>query len=330
VPATPPPSPPALFLVGPTASGKSALAARVAARAGMEVVSMDSMQVYRGIPVVSAQPEAELLAMAPHHLLEVADPTRDFDTATYVALCREVIASARARGRTCLFCGGTALYFRALVEGLSPVPSRSAPLRGELVDLERREGPGSLHRLLARIDPVAAARLHPNDTRRLVRALEIERLAGVPMTELFALPREPVVPGFVAVGIDVPRADLYRRIDERVDGMWRAGLVDEIRRLAARLPPGRLTIKQAIGYVQVTGHLEGRHSEAEALRLVKRDTRRFAARQIRQLRQDPRITWVPAPAAGAADPGALDEAAERVLSVHAAGADAAGHPRRQS
>lgn len=279
-----------VVLVGATATGKSAVGARVAARAGLEVVSMDSMQVYRGIPIVSAQPEPELLAMAPHHLLEIADPAAHFDTAMYLARVREALGAIHARGRGAILVGGTALYYRSLVRGLSDLPAADEALRAELIESERGD-PGALHRALSAADPLTAARLHPNDTRRLVRALEVLELSGRPLSALVAQPKRPLLADFVAVGIAAPRDRLYARIDMRVERMWAAGLVGEIARLHAALPPGRHTVQQAIGYPQIVGHLEGRHDEAEARRLVMRDSRRFARRQLMQFQGEPAVRW---------------------------------------
>ena len=280
-----------LVLVGATATGKSAVAARVAAARNLEVVSMDSMQVYRGIPVVTAQPEPELLAQAPHHLLEIADPAAHFDTAMYLDACRAALDGIHARGRAALLAGGTPMYYRSLVHGLSGLPGSEPALRAQLIAEEEQGGPGTLHRKLAAVDGPSAARLHPNDIRRLVRALEVHALSGRPQSALFAEPKHPLLVDFVAVGLAAPRAALYARVDARVERMWRAGLVDEIRGLRARLPPGRHTVQQAIGYPQIAGFLDGAHDEAEARRLVQRDTRRFARRQILQFTAEPSVRW---------------------------------------
>lgn len=285
--------PKVLVLVGATATGKSAVAARLAEACGLEVVSMDSMQVYRGIPVVSAQPEPELLKRAPHHLLEIADPGAHFDTAMYLDACRAAIADIHARGRAALLAGGTPMYYRSLVHGLSALPTSDEGLRAQLIADQEREGPGHLHRRLSEVDPASALRLHPNDTRRLVRALEVHALSGRPQSVLFAEPKVPLIEHFLAAGIAAPRDVLYPRIDARVEAMWAAGLVDEIRRLRSRLPPGRHTVQQAIGYPQVAAFLDGEHDEAEAKRLVQRDTRRFARRQILQFQAETTVNWTP-------------------------------------
>lgn len=280
-----------LLLVGATATGKSAVAARVAAARDLEVVSMDSMQVYRGIPVVSAQPEPALTAMAPHHLLEIADPGAHFDTAMYLDAVRAALDDIHSRGRGAILAGGTPMYYRSLVHGLSDLPGSDEALRARLIDEEARGGPGTLHAKLAAVDAPSAARLHPNDTRRLVRALEVHALSGRPQSALFAEPKRPLLTDFRAVGIAAPRPALYARIDARVDAMWAAGLVNEIRGLRAALPPGRHTIQQAIGYPQIAGFLDGAHDEAEAKRLVQRDTRRFARRQILQFEAEESVRW---------------------------------------
>jgi len=284
----------ALFLVGPTACGKTALAAQIASRAGLEVISMDSMQVYRDIPIVSAQPDEEDLSKARHHLLAQIDPWEPFDTAHYVDRCSRVMEEVRGRGNACLFAGGTALYYHALTVGLSPLPGANPQLRRRLMDQADREGAGALHRLLEQTDPPTAARLHPNDVRRLVRALEICETSGCSLSSLLALPKRPLVRRFRTVGISIPREILYDRIDRRVDGMWARGLVSEIATLRLRLPKGRYPVQQAIGYRQITEYLDGSYPEEEALRLVKRDSRRFARRQIRQFQSMPGIAWLEA------------------------------------
>ena len=287
------PATPHLALVGPTASGKSDLALEVARRLpDVEIVSVDSMQVYRGMDVGTAKPTPAQRAEVPHHLIDLADPDEEFSVARFQRAAREVLAAIERRGHRALLVGGTGLYVRAVVDGLD-VPGEWPELRAEL---EAEADPEVLHRRLAGLDPVAAARTTPTNRRRIVRALEVTVGSGRPFSSFGpGLALHPPSP-FRMAGVWLPRQVVSRRIGERVAAMVQAGLADEVRALALR--PGGLsrTARQALGYRELLDHQAGRWSMEEALDRAVVRTRAFARRQRMWFRRDPRITWY-----GAAD-----------------------------
>jgi tRNA dimethylallyltransferase len=278
-----------VVVVGPTASGKSALALRLAEAAGAEVVSADSQQVYRGLDIGTGKVSPAERALVPHHLIDVAEPSEVMSAARYAALADAAIADIAARGRPIVVAGGTGLYLRALLHGLFEGPPADAALRAEL---ETQETAALLERLRG-VDPEAAARILPNDRRRLVRALEVHALTGVPISthqRAHDVRHAPSRYPATWVGLDPPRAELGRRIDARVDAMFAAGLVDEVRALAARHPL-ELRAFDAIGYREVRAHLRGELGLEEARAQVKAATRRYARRQLGWFRAEPAITW---------------------------------------
>ncbi len=287
---------PHLALVGPTASGKSALAFALGRELGdVEIVSLDSMQVYREMDIGTAKPTVAERAAVPHHLVDVADPNEDWSVARTQAGAREALRAIEARGHRALMVGGTGLYVRAVVDGLD-LPGEDLALRARL-DAEAAE-PGGLARSYARLqelDPLAASRIEAGNRRRIVRALEVFELTGRPFSSFgpgvdhFGPPVEPVR----LVGIWLPRPVQAARIDARVAAMERAGLVDEVDALACR--PGGLsrTAAQAIGYKELLAHRRGEIATlADAFDLVVRRTRAFARRQRVWFRRDPRVTWL--------------------------------------
>lgn len=291
-----------LALVGPTASGKSALALRVAQHLGdVEIVSVDSMQGYRGMDIGTAKPTADDRAAVPHHLLDLADPTDDLNVARYQELARAAVAEIAARGKRALLVGGTGLYFQAIVDDLR-FPGEDLELRAEL---ERRTAePGGIARAYAdleRQDPLAASRIDPHNARRIVRALEVVALTGEPFSSFGPGVQAygPTVFPVRVVGLWLARAVLRRRIAQRVTAMRRDGLWDEVVRLRA-LPAWSRTARQAIGYKEILDVLERTEEPDEASRdaafdTVARRTRSFARRQRMWFRRDPRITWVGGP-----------------------------------
>jgi len=285
------------FLVGPTASGKTRVGLLVAEALGAEVVSLDSMAVYRGMDIGTAKPSAEERAQVPFHLIDVCEPTEEFSAADYLRLAAEALAEVHARGRRVLFVGGTPMYLRLLLEGVFRGPKADWEFRRALRARAQTEGAEALHQELTRVDPEAARRLHPNDLRRIERALEVHHLTGRPLSEL-RQENQVVVPGPKRlVGLRRARTDLYRRIDERVERMWAAGLVEEVRRLAER--GFSRSASQALGYREVLRHLAGELTLAEARDLTQRHTRQFAKRQLTWFRSLPDISWVDV---GPADP----------------------------
>ncbi len=287
------PSPPRLVaIIGATATGKTALAVRLAERLGGEIVNADSRQVFRGMDVGTAKPTPAELSRVRHWLIDVADPDEAFSLARYVDLAGEALASCWSRGVLPFVVGGTGQYVWALLEGwqVPRVPPDRA-LRAELEALAQREGPQRLVAELARVDPEGAARVDPKNIRRLVRAIEVQRLTGRPLSAWRT--RQP--PAFAAtiLGLACPRDELYRRIDERVDGMIVAGLIDEVRGLIARGYGCDLPAMLGIGYRQVCQHLAGQLSLPDAIARMKTETHRLARMQHAWFRRaDPRIAWI--------------------------------------
>jgi tRNA dimethylallyltransferase len=278
-----------LAVVGPTASGKSALALALAEAAGdVELVSADAMQVYRGMDIGTAKPSAAEQAAVPHHLLDVAEPSEDFSLARFVDLGRAAVADVEGRGQRALVVGGTGLYVRGLVDELE-VPGQFPDIRAEL---DADPDTVGLHRRLAELDPLAASRMEPTNRRRVVRALEVTLGAGRRFSSFGpGLDAYPTVPTR-QVGLRVPLDVLDARIADRVHAMVEAGLVDEVRGLAER--GLSRTARQALGYKEVLEHLEGAVSFDAAVEAIVTRTRRFARRQLRWFRRDPRIEWLDA------------------------------------
>jgi tRNA dimethylallyltransferase len=298
---------PFLALVGPTASGKSEAAAALTGRLGAEIVSVDSMLVYRGMDVGTAKPTPAERARVPHHLVDVAEPEEPFSVARYQELARAVVEDVDARGHRVLLVGGSGLYFRAIVDELE-FPATDPSAREELRAEAEVLGPDRLHRRLAEFDPAAAARIEPTNVRRTVRALEVAAVTGRPFSTYAArwerYPDERVR----AAGIDVPRDVLARRIEARVRAMVDTGLLDEVRALLDRGLFGWLTASRAIGYAECARHLRGEITLAEATAETVRRTRELARRQMVWFRRDPRIRWFPAGEHGAID--VVDELTE--------------------
>ena len=276
-------------LVGPTASGKSALAHAWAVAGGdVEIVTVDSMQVYRGMDIGTAKPTAVAQAEVRHHLLDVADPSEDFSLARFLPAARAAVADIAGRGRRALLVGGTGLYVQALVDDLE-VPGLFPAARAEV---EAEADTVALHARLAVLDPVAATRMEPTNRRRVVRALEVTLGSGRPFSSFGpgfeAYPRSPIRQVGLRVQVDV----LDRRIEQRVTAMVEAGLVAEVAALAASPRGLSRTAGQALGYREVLAHLEGACSLDEAVSLTVTRTRQLARRQLRWFRRDPRIRWV--------------------------------------
>ncbi|HYP46861.1 MAG TPA: tRNA (adenosine(37)-N6)-dimethylallyltransferase MiaA [Propionibacteriaceae bacterium] len=284
-------------IVGPTAVGKSSLALAIARRfraAGQaaEIINADSMQVYRGMDIGTAKPTADERAEVPHHLLDLLDITETATVAQFQRLARTAIASCRARAVVPLVVGGSALYVRAIVDSFD-FPGTDPEVRAELQgELDHRGAP-ALHERLARLDPEAAAAIEPGNGRRVVRALEVIALTGRPFRAGLP-PRHYLLPDVVQVGLRLDRVALDQRIAERVEGMWAAGFVQEVRRLARQGLRDGLTASRALGYRQVLQFLDGEITEAEAQQQTVTATRRFARRQESWFRADNRIQWVDA------------------------------------
>ena len=297
-----------LVVVGPTAVGKSDFALDLCERHAGEIVSVDSMQVYRGLDAATSKPTAAERARAPHHGIDLAEPGEDFSMGDFVRAAERSIAGIVARRRLPVLVGGTGLYLRALLRGMAAAPRRDPRLRKRLLDRAARRGVGSLHRLLTRLDPDSAARLGPRDRQRLVRALEVRVATGRPLSAV--LRDEPFGPDrydAVTIGLDMDRAALHARIDARVDRFYAAGLVDEVRRLLAAGRAPEANAFKAIGYREVSAHLRGEVGIEEAMTLTRRNTRRYAKRQMTWFRREAGVRWFTVDPA-AADPFAAPRA----------------------
>jgi tRNA dimethylallyltransferase len=278
-----------IAVVGPTAAGKSDLAVELALRLGGEVVNADSMQLYRGMDVGTAKLSMDERRGVPHHLLDVWDVTETASVAEYQRAAREAITEIRARGRVPLLVGGSGLYVRAVLDDLE-FPGTDPDLRVRLEAELAEAGPAVLHARLAERDPGAAASILPSNGRRIVRALEVVEMTGRPFSA--SMPSYDRAEGTAQLGLLVPRPKLDERIAVRVERMWSAGLVEEVRRLEPYgLRDGR-TASRALGYAQVLRVLSGEWSEEQAREETVRATRRFARRQESWFRRDPRVRWI--------------------------------------
>jgi tRNA dimethylallyltransferase len=283
---------PLIAVVGPTGAGKSALGLRLARERSGEIVSCDSLQVYRGLDVGSAKATAEERRAVPHHLVDVVGVGEPFSAASYSRLARAAVADVAGRGRLPLVVGGTGLYLRALLEGLFEGPSRDDALRRRLEGMAERFGDARLHRLLAQGDATAAARIMPRDRVRTVRALEVLLSTGRPISAHQRAGAEPLH-GFrtLVLGLDPPRAELRLRVKARTRAMLEGGLLQEVEALLAAGHPPDLRPLRAIGYRQAVAVLRGEMSVAEAEPAIVTDTMRFAKRQMTWFRHQADVTW---------------------------------------
>jgi len=279
-----------VFLVGPTGVGKTEVSIWLAKRINAEIVSADSMSVYRGMDIGTAKPTPRQRREVPHHLIDVVEATEPFSVGKFRELAAAAIEEINRKGKVSLVSGGTGLYVRSLLDGLFEGPAADWDLRGELLAEAERKGAEALHARLKEVDPESAEKLSPKDVRRLVRALEVHIKTRRPISQLQVQwkQRRAVPPIF---GLTMQREALYERIDQRLEEMFREGLVEETRRLLDRGLRQNRTAMQALGYKEVIGFLDGHYSMEEAKRLLKRNTHRFAKRQLTWFRKDDRIKW---------------------------------------
>ncbi len=305
---------PAILLMGPTATGKSALAAALAERFGGEIVSVDSAQVYRGMDIGTAKPDAALRARIAHHLIDILDPTQAYSAARFAADAQAAIDAIRARGRVPILAGGTMLYFKALTEGLSALPQANAAVRAELDARAVREGWPALHVELARVDPATAARLAPTDAQRIQRALEVWHTAGTPLSILQgkrATDPHALGPTLAVALVPADRARLHDAIARRFDAMLQAGLVDELAALRRRYALSAETPSmRCVGYRQAFAYLDGEIDAADLRARGIAATRQLAKRQF---------TWLRATAAFKLDPDTGAVTAGVIAHLEAAG-----------
>jgi tRNA dimethylallyltransferase len=290
---------PFLALVGPTASGKTEAAVRVAEALGAEILSIDSMQVYRGMDVGTAKPTDEQRGRVPHHLLDLVEPSEAFSVAAFQAAAGEAADDVRRRGRRPLLVGGSGLYLRAVVDRLE-FPGTESDVRGDLEEEAAAVGAERMHGRLAEMDPVAASKIEPANVRRTVRALEVAAITGRPFSS-YAAAWDSYPPDRVrAAGVRLTPEQLSTRAEQRVQEMLAAGWIEEVERLVAAGFGGWLTSTQAIGYAELARHLAGELRLEDAVRQTVTRTRHLARRQMAWFRRDPRIRWFDAGDDGAA------------------------------
>jgi tRNA dimethylallyltransferase len=284
---------PLIVILGPTASGKSALGISLAQDLGGEIVVCDSTQVYRHFDIGTAKVSAHEQHGIPHHLVDLVEPHEIFTAGEYRRKALALLEDLCRRSKLPIITAGTGLYLRALLEGLADAPTRSEKLRERLRHKDRTRGPGHLHRALTRLDPEASTRIAPRDTQKVIRALEMRILTGKPVGEIYRSGRS-ALEGYrvIKVGLLPPRPALYARIEARVEAMLARGWLDEVRRLVARGVPADAKPFQFIGYSQLREHLEGRLSLDAAVNQIQRATRNFAKRQITWYRKEPGVNWL--------------------------------------
>lgn len=283
-------------IVGPTASGKSALAVRLAQRLGGEVVSCDSTAVYRGFDIGTDKPPPAQRGGVPHHLIDVAAPTERYSAARYVRDAAAAVRGITRAGRIPVLAGGSGLYYRALTRGLFPGPGRDDALRARLERVAARRGDAWLHRMVARFDPESAARIQPRDRKRVIRALEVYFLTGRPLTAHFAATRPPLAEyELVPFALRLPVEDTARRVARRVDCQFESGLLDEVRRMLAAGVPEDAHPFSGLVYRQALEHLRGERDEMSTRAVIVQENRRYARRQLIWFRKEPNLRWLESP-----------------------------------
>jgi len=291
----------AVAVVGPTATGKSALALAIAERFGGEIVNCDSTAVYRGFDIGTDKIAPADRRGIPHHLIDIVEPTEEYTAAQFARDAAAAIRDIHARGRLPIVAGGTGFYYRALTRGLFPGPGRDAGLRGRLEAIAARRGLPFLHRMLKRVDAPSALRIQPRDLKRLVRALEVFFLTGRPLTAHFA-DTAPPIPDLdvLPIALRLPAAAISERVTRRVDEQFARGLVDEIRALVARGIPETARPFGGLVYRQALEHLHGVRGEAATRALIAQENRRYARRQLIWFRKEPNLIWLDGPGESAA------------------------------
>jgi tRNA dimethylallyltransferase len=297
-------------VVGPTATGKSALGLRLAEALGGEIVSCDSTAVYRGLDIGTDKLGPADRRGVPHHVIDVVGPEETYSAAQYAAAAAEAVRGVSARGRVPIVVGGTGFYFRALVRGLFPGPARDSALRARLDRVADRRGVEALHRWLARVDEASARRIQPRDRKRLVRALEVYLVTGRPLTDQFEATR-PALAGLevLAIGLTLPRPLLRERVARRVDAQFGRGIVREVEKLMAGGVPRDAHAFGGLVYRQVVELLEGRRGEAETKEWIVRENMRYARRQMAWFRKEPSVRWL----AGAGEDKAIQAKAATIV-----------------
>jgi tRNA dimethylallyltransferase len=292
---------PLVAILGPTATGKSALGLAIAERFNGEIINCDSTAVYRGFDIGTDKVPLHERRGIPHHLIDIADPTEEYTAAHYARDAAAVIADIHSRGKLPILVGGTGFYYRALTRGLFPGPGKNAELRRRLERIAERKGVGKLHRMVARVDPESAARIQPRDLKRLVRALEVYFETGKPLTAHFGDTVSPLGKDVQvgAVALRMPAPWLADRLAKRVDAQFEAGLLDEIRALLASGVPEDARPFGGLVYRQAMEHLRGMRDEAATRTLIAQENRRYARRQLIWFRKEPNLLWLEGPGTNA-------------------------------
>jgi tRNA dimethylallyltransferase len=286
------PDPLLVVVLGPTASGKTALSLALAERFGGEIVNCDSVAMYREFEIGTAKPTPAERARAPHHLLDCVAPTGHVTAGEYARQARQVLAEIKTRGHLPVLVGGTGLYLRALLEGLFPGPQRSEALRGRLRDRAENRGSNYLHRILRHLDPAAAEKIHANDTPKLIRAIEVCLASQQKITELWQGGRDALCGfRFVRLGLDPDRQALYERINHRAEQMFKAGLIEETQRLLERYGANAGPLA-SLGYKQAAQFLRGELTREQALQAAQQAHRNYAKRQMTWFRREPEVHWL--------------------------------------
>ncbi len=284
---------PLVVLLGPTAVGKSRIAVQVARHFGTDVLTADSRQVYRGMDIGTDKPTAEERQNVPHRLIDLADPDQVFNTGWYRRAALVEIDRLYAARQLPFVVGGTGLYIRTLVRGLCAAPQADPHVRAELMKISKEQGRDRLYAELVRVDPNTAARLHPNDTAKVIRALEVYRLSGQPMSAMHRQHQSQDAPFLtLLIGLQRQKEELYKRIEERIDWQLAHGMVEETRTLLGRGYGRHLGAMKALGYRQVSAYVAGEYDYPDMARRFKRDTRHFAKRQMTWFRKEPGVVWV--------------------------------------
>jgi len=307
--------PAAVAILGPTATGKSALALALAERYGGEIINCDSTAVYRGFDIGTDKITIADRRGIPHHLIDIVDPTEEYTAAQYARDAAAVVRDIHARGRLPILAGGTGFYFRALTRGLFPGPGRDAELRQRLEAIAGRRGVEFLHRMLRRVDPPSGSRIQPRDLKRLVRALEVYFLTGRPLTTHFVDTVSPL-PDFDVVGVALrlPAAQISERVTRRVDEQFERGLLDEVRGLLARGVPETARPFGGLVYRQALEHLHDVRDETATRALIAQENRRYARRQLIWFRKEPNLSWFDGPGESAGTVAAV----QRLIDQHVA------------
>jgi tRNA dimethylallyltransferase len=301
-----------LAVLGPTASGKSALALAVAERFNGEIVSCDSTAVYRGFDIGTDKVPLERRRGIPHHLIDIVDPTDRYTAVRYARDATDAIHDIRRRGRLPIVVGGTGLYYRALTRGIFPGPERDAELRRRLERVARRRGPHVLHQMLKRIDPASALRIQPRDTKRMIRAIEVHRLTGTPLTDHFENTVSPIAGDeLFAIALRLSAPLTSERVARRVDEQFERGLLREVRQLLDRGIPQDAPPFGGLVYRQVLEHFHGLRDERDTRRLIVQENRRYARRQLIWFRKEPNLMWLDS---AGERPETIDEASRAIAS----------------